>query len=292
MREQTLHLIDLDIQQLGYFKFISSWLYTGPEGNFLIDPGPACAIPILVQKLVEKGVNDLDWVLLTHIHQDHAGGLGQLIEQYPDMNVVCHSKGARHLADPTRLWEGSKKILGDVADVYGEILPVPENKIRVLDTVPFGPGIKVIPTPGHASHHQCYVFKDWFFAGELFGAHVPLQTGLYLRPATPHRFILEEYLVSMDLVEPLLKDTICFAHYGMANNSKLILKTARRQLQLWVEIIQEQMETQEMDEMLNVLLENDPTFARYHELDRGMQEREWHFSINSIHGIMKYIESR
>jgi len=205
--------------------------------------------------------------------------------------VVCHEKGAKHLIEPQKLWESSKIILGSVAQLYGKILPVPKNNISLLRKIPFGSGIKVLPTPGHASHHQCYVFKDWFFAGELFGAHVPCDKGLYLRPATPHRFILEDYLKSMELVESHLKETVCFAHYGSAKNPKLILETAREQLKLWVKIIEEYKDEKNVDKIIKVLLENDEVYAIYNEFEPNMKQRESEFSINSINGIMKYLKT-
>lgn len=292
MLGEKLDLIDLDIPQLGYLKFISSWLYTSSEGTFLVDPGPACTIPILLRSLEKKRVETINWILLTHIHQDHAGGLGELIKIFPMAKVVTHEKGAKHLIDPTKLWEASKQILGDVSKVYGKILPVPEENVFVKDKIPFSTGIKVIPTPGHASHHQCFMFKDWFFTGELFGAHIPMKNGLYLRPATPHRFELEDYLNSMKSVEPYLKPNMCFAHYGIGNDPKRILKTSRKQLQLWMNVIDENIENQNMDQIFKELLENDDIFALYNQLDRKMRKREKHFSINSIQGIMKYLESR
>jgi glyoxylase-like metal-dependent hydrolase (beta-lactamase superfamily II) len=245
-----------------------------------------------LKALEKKGVEQLSWVLLTHIHQDHAGGLGDLIKKYPDAQVVCHQKGAAHLAEPSKLWESSKAILGDVAQVYGSILPVPKNNIQVLEEVPLGSGISVIPTPGHASHHQCYIFEDWFFAGELFGAFVPTESGLYLRPATPHRFILEDYLMSMDSVAEKLRDTICFAHYGSENKPKQVLNTAREQLQLWLEIIDRNRKNNELVDLVKILLEEDPILSKYQEFDEAMQKREWTFAINSISGILRYLETK
>ena len=231
-------------------------------------------------------------MLLTHIHQDHAGGLGNLLEKYPDAQVVTHEKGAAHLVEPTKLLEGSRQILGEVSIEYGNILPIPKDNVMVMDKIPFGSGIKVIPTPGHASHHQCYVFQDWFFAGELFGAHIPMYQGLYLRPATPQRFILDDYLESMKLVERELTDTICFAHYGMANNSRIILDTAKKQLKLWVQVINENRDNFDMEELIEILLDNDKTFALFDDLDPKMQAREKHFSINSIEGMLEYLDSK
>jgi glyoxylase-like metal-dependent hydrolase (beta-lactamase superfamily II) len=291
MPEGQLHLIDLDIVPLGYFKFISSWLYTSSEGNFLVDPGPECSIPSLLKALIEKEVDSLDWILLTHIHQDHAGGLGKLIKEFPEAKVITHEKGAPHIVNPIILLQGSRQILGHVSEVYGGITPVPQNNVKVMKEIPFGSGIKVIPTPGHASHHLCFVFEDWFFAGELFGAHIPMEEGLYLRPATPHRFVLEDYLTSMEIVEPYLKQKICFAHYNFAEDSKLILKTARDQLKLWVKIIEENKQESDYNNIINILLEKDEVFELFNLLDKEIQNREIEFSKNSIIGILKYIET-
>jgi glyoxylase-like metal-dependent hydrolase (beta-lactamase superfamily II) len=292
MLETELELIDLDIPELGYFKFLSSWLYHGPEGNFLVDVGPSCTLPLLFKALDANGIDTLDWVLLTHIHQDHAGGLGELVSHYPEVKILCHEKGVHHLVDPAKLWEGSIAVLGKVAEVYGPILPIPAENIHVMEKIPFGDGIKVIPTPGHASHHQCYVFKDRFFAGELFGAFVSLNSGIYLRPATPHRFIFEEYLKSLDLVEQYLTDKICFAHYGQSGNSTQILRTARNQLQKWVRIIAENGNKTDFDEIIGVLLEQDEIYSKFNDFDKNLKAREHEFSINSIRGILRYLESR
>jgi glyoxylase-like metal-dependent hydrolase (beta-lactamase superfamily II) len=195
-----LELIDLDIKELEYSRFISAWLYQGNEGSFVVDPGPACTIDHLIAELEKHHVSQLDWILLTHIHMDHAGGIGHLAERFPGARIVCHEKAVKHLIDPSRLWEGSLKILGNVARVYGEIKPVLPASILTIDQIPFGDGIKVIPTPGHAAHHQCFVWQDSLFCGELFGIFQQLDQSIYLRPATPPVFVLDDYLASMDAV--------------------------------------------------------------------------------------------
>jgi hypothetical protein len=116
-----------------------------------------------------------------------------------------------------------------------------------------------------------------------------MEYGLYLRPATPQRFILEDYLSSMEKVEPYLKENICFAHYGMYKNADEVLKTAKKQLKLWVKVIDENKDNG-MDDIIKSLLESDETFSLYYNLDSAMQIREKYFAINSIEGIMKYLE--
>jgi len=288
----SLSLITLDVPELGYTQFISSWLYSGPEGSFLVDPGPACTIPVLLDELHRRRIDHLDYILLTHIHMDHAGGLGHLMLEYPEATVVCHEKGVRHLVDPTRLWEGSKAVIGRVADVYGEMLPVPRDSITVTASLPFGSGIEVIPTPGHASHHQCFSFGRYLFIGELVGTYLHLEDELYLRPATPHRFVLEDYLSSMDIVEKNLRPVICFAHHGSSEDPYRILSTARDQLQLWVRIIDEHRTDKEPEEIVDLLLREDPVFARLSKLPPGIRNREKHFAGNSVTGIKRYLETR
>ncbi len=288
----SLSLIDLDIPELGYTQFISTWLYSGPEGAFLMDPGPACTIPVLIAALRARNIKKLDYILLTHVHMDHAGGTAHLLREFPDAMVICHEKGIRHMIDPKRLWEGSRAVIGHVADVYGEILPVDENKIIAAGSLPFGTGINVIPTPGHASHHQCFTFDDCLFVGELLGTYIHMEDELYLRPATPHRFVLEDYLTSMDLLKNHLRPTVCFAHHGSRADPELIIEKARAQLQLWVRIIDEHRADRGPEEIVKVLLEEDELIKGLVKLSPVLKKRELHFAENSVCGIIKYLEIR
>jgi glyoxylase-like metal-dependent hydrolase (beta-lactamase superfamily II) len=287
-----LELIDLDIDRLNYSKFISSWLYPGKEGTFLIDPGPACTIPALFDELNHRNVDHLDWILLTHIHMDHAGGIGHVIERFPDARVACHKKAVAHLINPKRLWEGSLKVLGDVAGVYGEIKPVPAENIVSEGDVLFGSGIKVISTPGHAAHHQCFVFKDWLFCGELFGIFHQLKNTIYLRPATPPKFVFEDFIASMDKITPYMKRQICFSHYGAYPDGEKILKTAKRQLALWVAVVKNHVHDPDVAAVIEDLTHSDPVYALKKQLAPKLLQREMHFSENSVRGILQYLKKR
>jgi glyoxylase-like metal-dependent hydrolase (beta-lactamase superfamily II) len=287
-----LELIDLDIKALGYSRFISAWCYQGEEGSFLIDPGPACTIDYLIAELEKRHVSHLDWILLTHIHMDHAGGIGHLAERFPDARIVCHEKAVKHLIDPSRLWEGSLEILGNVAAVYGEIKPVLPTRILTIDQVPFGDGINVIPTPGHAAHHQCFAWKEVLFCGELFGIFQQLDQSVYLRPATPPVFVLDDYLTSMDAVAPYMDRRICFSHHGSCQDGSEIIKIARQQLLLWVDVIKAYADTeleQVMEQIINDLSDKDPVYAQKELLPLEFYQREMHFSVNSIKGIFQYL---
>lgn len=281
-----LSLIDLDIPELGTTKFISTWLYQGAEGTFIVDPGPTASIPTLLEGL--EGVDEIDYILLTHIHLDHSGGIGHLMEHYPDAKIVVHPKGVKHLVDPTRLWEGSLDVLKNVAEIYKEPKPIDEDMIFKGDMVPFGSGIRVIQTPGHASHHLCFKYQDIFFAGELLGTHLNLDGEPYLRPATPRRFELDGYLASLEKVRPFIDKKICFAHYGIGEYEEDIPTMVKDQLKMWVETIREHVDESD-DDINKALLEADPMYRKMRTLDKHFQERETHFTYNSIDGMRDYI---
>ena len=107
MSQALLDLVDLDQNREGYREFLCCWVYQKDGYTFLIDPGPRSTIDYLVGALDELGVNKVDYVLLTHIHIDHGGGLANLLNVFPQARVFCHDSGIKHVVDPSRLWKGS-----------------------------------------------------------------------------------------------------------------------------------------------------------------------------------------
>lgn len=284
-----LDLIDLDIPSLGYSQFISSWLYRGPGGAFLVDPGPACTIPRLLDALEQRRILRIDWILLTHIHMDHAGGIGHLVERFPDARVVCHGRAVSHLIDPSRLWEGSLNLLGKVAQTYGQIKPIPGQNIVASGDIMFEDGIRVMEAPGHAIHHQCFIFKEWIFCGELFGVMLKRNHHVYLRPATPPRIDLEALFSSMGRLAPEINRQICFGHYGRFSDGPRILDMARAQLELWVDVIRRCATEPDRKLIMSALMDADPVYAGIKELPQALHDREAFFSLNAIKGIQQVI---
>ncbi len=115
-----LSLITLNPPINGFENFVSAWLYQG-EICFLVDVGPASTADGLLNILAEANVVHLDYILLTHIHLDHAGAIGEIAAAFPQTPIVCHPAGIPHLVEPQRLWEGTKKVLGSTANGYGPI---------------------------------------------------------------------------------------------------------------------------------------------------------------------------
>ncbi len=293
--DRNLTLIKLDQVMEGYRDFISSWLYKDERITFLVDPGPLSTIEKLKQTLQDMGVVRLDYILLTHIHIDHAGGTGKLVEYFPDTMVLCHPKGIEHMINPEKLWQGSLSVLGDIAKAYGEIVPVPEKSIFFSEKIDEdGISIEVINTPGHAAHHFSFITGDYLFAGEVAGVNIPLANVIYSRPTTPPRFILEKWLESIDRIIEKNPGIICFGHFGYRDEAVQVLKDAAEQLRLWTDTIREELENGEDDLDIRVkklLLKRDKVFSNYRFLDNDLQKREDDFLKNSFEGIKEYIIS-
>ncbi|AMV71614.1 Hydroxyacylglutathione hydrolase [Desulfuromonas sp. DDH964] len=292
MKLDRLHCIDLDQPTLeGFRHFISAWLYQGEETTLLVDPGPLSTIPHLLAELRRLGVSCLDHILLTHIHIDHAGGTGELLKVYPEARVLCHPDGVRHLVDPEKLWQGSCQVLGALAEVYGPIVPVPADRIG-FDAAP-APGLSAHLTPGHAAHHCCYLLDDLLFAGEVAGVRAEIPGAIYMRPATPPRFLPEVADDSLARMLELRPKRMVFAHYGLVDKAMQHLKIARDQLVLWLQGVAATAAfpgDYREEAFFAWLLEHDPVYRRIDELPGDIQARERIFLGNTLKGMSEYLE--
>ena len=299
MNLKNLSCIDLDEPRLeGFSQFISAWLYQGERFTFLVDPGPLSTIPHLLDELKKRGVENLDYILLTHIHIDHAGGTGELLKSFPEATVICHPQGIKHMVEPEKLWQGSLKVLGYMAEVYGEIIAVPAANIIFSEEIG-DTGIRAFLTPGHAQHHLCFLFADLLFAGEVVGVRSPVKSGIYMRPATPPRFMLDVALDSIDRMIKLSPRYLVIAHYGLVEPASEYLEIGRNQLNLWVEGVKEadatrtegEGDTEIEERLFEWLLEHDPNYRRIKELPPDIYARERYFLGNTMRGMRGYLKS-
>ncbi len=284
--------IDLDQPSLeGFRKFISSWLYQDAELCFLVDPGPLSTIPHLLGELRKRQVAKLDYILLTHIHIDHAGGTGALLQEFPDAQVICHPQGIKHMLAPEKLWQGSQQVLGTLAETYGEILPLPAGQISFAEEIGTT-GIHAYLTPGHAQHHCCYQFGELLFAGEVVGVHCPVAEGIYMRPATPPRFIMEVAVESIERMIALNPKQMVIAHYGLVEAAVEHLKIGKKQLRLWtrgVALSSCKNEPFQEEEIFSWLLEHDEIYRNITQLENDIAARERFFLGNSLRGMQEYV---
>ncbi len=236
-----LHLIDLNQDKRGYRKFITSWLYRDADLAYVVDVGPACSADQLLDELRRLGVDRLDWILLTHIHLDHAGAAGHVAAAYPEAGVVCWPKAVPHLVDPARLWEGSLQVLGDTARQFGAPLPIAPERLLPPDRLAER-GLRWLHTPGHAPHHLSFVHGDILYGGEAAGMTCPTRGGvLYMRPATPPRFYLDVALASLEKLRALAPAParFAFAHHGLSRDPAAVIERGHAQLRLWMETVRE-----------------------------------------------------
>ncbi len=299
MTDYKLEVIDLDQKLEGYRLFLSAWVFGGNDLTVVVDPGPSSTIDKVVDGIAAMGIKKVDLILLTHIHLDHGGGVSEMIKAFPDARVFCHESGRKHIIDPQRLWQGSVKVLGRTAEVYGEPGPVRAECMMTDASELKARGISVIPTPGHAPHHVSFLIDDVLFAGETFGTRVPLASGhLYLRPATPPRFFLNNAIESIDRVLALDKEPLktIFAHYGSTGDTFAWAGRAREQLVLWVDTIRAlyaESEDHLEQRLYDRLMEVDPMYGqgRFAELPADIQKRERGFLANTLDGMLGHIKS-
>jgi glyoxylase-like metal-dependent hydrolase (beta-lactamase superfamily II) len=285
-----LKLLDLQPPISGYNRFISSYLLLGKQVA-IVDPGPQTAIPGLITALSELGVapDKVDFVLLTHIHLDHAGGVGDLIEILPHATVLAHDRAVPHLINPENLWNASRKTLGGLALKYGQIKPVPgERVVAVSDgmELDLGNGIdlQICLTPGHAIHHLSLFEKlqSILIAGEAAG--VCLNGAM--RPATPPPFKLDVTLASIDKLIELNPDRICYGHFGCYSGGVTRLKTYREKLLAWHHVVSREITRgKKPEEILSILQQEDDDLAYLSRLDTDEYAREVSLLINTICGL-------
>lgn len=291
--------VDINLKCINLDNYINTWVYISENLCFLVDPGPTVFINSLKKSLdhLKINKNDLDYILLTHPHIDHAGGVGKLLNFFPQAKVICHPRGIKHLINPKKLWEGSLRVLGKAAEFYGKIEPVPENRIFYQEKIENGL-IKVIETLGHSPHHQSYLFKNILFVGEACGHNHPSDEIIYIRPATPPIFEYDIYLSSIQklLSLDLTGYKICFPHWGMKDNAAMMIEIAHNQIKTWLRVIEslydKRMQSNFMELILIELLKEDTVFSNLRLLDQEVQLREPFTMRQSVAGIIGYIENK
>jgi glyoxylase-like metal-dependent hydrolase (beta-lactamase superfamily II) len=212
----------------------------------LVETGSQTSVPVVLDALAGLGVgsDDLAGVVVTHIHLDHAGGVGDLARAFPKATVYVHPVGARHLVDPSRLIASAARVYGDALDtLYGRLDPTPVERIRALedgDQLPVGPGrtLTAVHSPGHASHHLALHDSGTgvLFAGDAAGVRLP-DVGV-LRPATPPpEFDLDLAVASLRRFAARRPSAVALAHFGVLDGDPVdVLGEAEDALRNWAAV--------------------------------------------------------
>ena len=240
-------VLEIDTLLGGWERVTAGYLIEGPA-PVLVETGSQSSVPALLAALDGLGLaaDDLAGVAVTHIHLDHAGGVGDVARAFPRATVYVHEKGARHLADPSRLVQSAAMVYGDLLDtLYGRLDPTPTERIHVLEDgedIVIGPGrtLTAVESPGHAKHHVALHDSEsgLLFAGDAVGVRLP-DAGV-LRPATPPPdFDLDQALTSLQRFAARRPTGIALAHYGLVPDPSTILDEASETLRSWAGVAEQ-----------------------------------------------------
>ena len=268
----------------------------------LVECGPALTIDRVIEALSSLGMDphDLAYLVVSHIHLDHAGGAGDVLEAFPSARVVVSEVGARHLVDPGRLNASSRRVYGDLMDtVYGDCTPIDTDRVQAVrdgDVLDLGNGrqLDLLYTPGHAKHHIAALESDTgaLFVGDSVGVKMPgMRT---IRPATPPPdFDLEQAFATLERYQDLDPSIVYLAHYGDVGAPQQVFDEATERLRAWADTAEAAWrEHDELDHITETLMarlpgevdSDDPTASRRVELLSG-------YRSNAV-GLRRYFTQR
>jgi glyoxylase-like metal-dependent hydrolase (beta-lactamase superfamily II) len=296
-------VFEIDTRMAGYEGITAGYLIRS-ERPCLVETGAGNSAPVVRDSLAAAGVGpaDLATVVVTHIHLDHAGGVGDIAEMFPNAEIVVHEKGARHLADPSRLMRSARQVWGSALDsLFGDLKPTDAARIRAVEdigTVELGGGRRLEShhSPGHAKHHVGLLdsLTGDLYVGDAAGIYIPDTADL--RPATPPPdFDLDSALASLERFRTLRPSRLLFSHYGPVDEVGETLDRSTEELRVWVEAVTEAYD-QRLDLDHAVAMVRERTNARYKALtsEDGAAKAEMFDIIsaarNNVAGIMHALD--
>jgi len=291
-------VLEIDTLLGGWERVTAGYLIEG-SAPVLVETGSQSSVPVLLAALDSIGVGptELAGVAVTHIHLDHAGGVGDVARAFPAATIYVHEKGARHLADPTRLIDSASRVYGPLLDsLYGRLDPTPAERLHVLadgEEIVVGDDrvLVAVDSPGHAKHHIGFhdSLSGVLFAGDAVGVKLP--DGGVLRPSTPPPdFDLEQALSSLAKFGARRPSGIALAHYGLLEDPEDLLAEADGTLRQWAETAERAFESgQDIAEALSARF--DPLLG---DIDAAHKEKL--DIMNGVHsnaaGFRRWLEGR
>ncbi len=233
----------LDLGLLGLEEYGAGYIVRGKEGVALVEVGTSLCVPRLLAGLEALGIapEEVTHILCTHIHLDHAGAAGHLLEHLPRARVAIHSRDHRHLAQPARLLESVAQAVGTLFPLYGEVRPIPLERLLPGEELHLDLGggvyLESIPTPGHSRDHLAYFLPHLglLFPGDAAG--VSLFEHRFSRPVTvPPAFDPLEMLHSLEVLRALRPSALCFTHFGRHDDPEAVFDGLEKTLRRWDEL--------------------------------------------------------
>jgi glyoxylase-like metal-dependent hydrolase (beta-lactamase superfamily II) len=275
-------LIDLKHQTE---RVVACYLLETDDGLALHDCGPSTCIPALKAALDERGLEltDVRHLLLSHIHLDHAGAAGTLVREHPGLRVHVSEIGATHVVDPSRLEASARRLYGDAFDIlWGELTPVPQENVEVVGSRVVG--LDCFPSPGHATHHVCYLHADGtLYAGDAAG--VRIQPARYVLPVSPPPDVdVEGWFRTFEEIERRQPERLALIHFGVAESPSEHLALVRAELERWAS-------REDLDQDAWIAAAREPLVAAVGDDEAGHWERAaplW----QSYVGMKRYWDKR
>ncbi|MBV9794987.1 MAG: MBL fold metallo-hydrolase [Actinobacteria bacterium] len=272
-------VFQIDTRMAGYTGITAGYLIRS-DRPCLVETGTAPSAPVVRDALTALGVGprDLSTVVVTHIHLDHAGGVGDIARMFPAARVVVHTKGARHLADPSRLMASARMVYGDDLDwLFGTLAPTPAERIETVEdtgVVELGHGRRLDShySPGHAKHHVGLLdsVSGDLYVGDAAGMYLP-ETDDLRAGTPPPDFDLDTALASVARFGQLRPQRLLFSHYGPVADVQPTLERAAEEIRVWVEETRKA-HREGMDLDHAVALVHERTKDRYRALRPGVDD--------------------
>ena len=210
----------------------------------LIEPGPAAAIPSIKEAMGELGMKELAYIIPTHIHLDHGGGMGGLAQLFPQAKVVLHPASEKHAVDPSRWVRSTRLSFGDDYEVrYGAILPVPESQVKIAEdgeTLSLnGRELQIIYAPGHAPHHIAIFDQETrgLFCGEALGLPMSWAESSPVPAGAPPAFEPKVYLQTIEKLRKLSPQFLCYSHDGIGREPEELISQAVKNTRIWGDMV-------------------------------------------------------
>ena len=272
----------IDLRHEDAERVVGVYLLETDDGPALFDCGPSPRVGTLKRELRALGLEltDLRHLLLSHIHLDHAGAAGVLVREHPALQVHVSAVGAPHLVDPERLEASARRLYGDSFDaLWGELAPVPRENVHVVGERVLG--FDCFPTPGHASHHVCYLGQDGtLYAGDAAGVRIQPHPTV-LPPTPPPEFDLDVWLRTLDEIERRTPARLALIHFGVAADVERHLDELRGRLADWVARTEVGVTEEEFSESVRA------------DVESGLEEYERAMPFwQSYAGLRRYWEKR